>query len=76
MQNMNAKLSFKHLKEMWDFKKKLFCLKKLLYAIKCNFTDFDTFSSVQINCSNTHRIGLPFGFATIDWLKRILCKTL
>ena len=53
----------------------------MLNAIKCNFTDFDTFSSLHItctySCSNTHTIGLRCEFATIYWQKRNnvkLCK--
>ena len=32
---------------------------------KCNFTDFDTSSVLQINCSKPYRVSFPYGFAAI-----------
>ena len=39
--------------------------KILVYARNCNFTDFDTISVLQFNCSNTIGFGLPCGVAAI-----------
>ena len=34
---------------------------------KCNFTDFDTRSVLQINCSNAYCVSLLYGFDATDW---------
>ena len=41
--------------------------RNLVYGNKCNFTDFDTISALQINCYNKHRVDLPYGFAAFDY---------
>ena len=38
----------------------------------CNFTGFDTSSVLQINCRNTYRVSLPYGFAASDCQNEII----
>ena len=38
----------------------------MVRARKCNFTDFENISVLQINWSNTQRVGPHCGFAAID----------
>ena len=37
--------------------------------------DFDTNSVLQINCNNTHRFSLPYGFAASDYRKEKMKKS-
>ena len=38
---------------------------------KCNFTDFDFNSALQLNCSNTYRVSIPYGIVAIDCQSKI-----
>ena len=65
---MNTKLNFKVPKKRCEF----FLIQNCLKNGKSNFTDFDTSSVLQINCSNTHRVSLPYGFSATDCQKDIM----
>ena len=65
---LNTKLNFKVLKkELCGFKQ---FPKKIVYARKCNFKDFDTISILQFYYRNTYRFGLPYDVAAIDCKKK------
>ena len=66
---MNTKLNFKVPKKRCEF---FFNPKLFKKNGKSNFTDFDTSSVLQINCSNTHRVSLPYGFSATDCQKDII----
>ena len=54
------KLKFKALKKSCAVLNNPKFPKKMVYARKCNFKDFDTISVLQFYCSNTYRFGLPY----------------
>ena len=65
MCNLNTKQNFKVPKKSCEFLTIFF--QNLENAKKCNFTNFDTSSVLQINCSNTYD-GNPEDRFTSTWL--------